>query len=49
MKSVKESEEISYISSESLKNSFRKIQILEFAFSALPLIYSLFVLSHGGI
>ena len=41
-KSVKESEEISYnISSQSLKNSFRKIQILEYAYSAL-LLCSLF-------
>ena len=41
-KSVKESEEISCISLQSLKRSFRKIQIFKFAYSALPLFYSLF-------
>ena len=41
-KSIKESEEISCISLQSLKRSFRKIQIFKFAYSALPLFYSLF-------
>ena len=41
-KSVKELEEISCISLQSSKLSFRKIQIFKFAYSALPLFYSLF-------
>ena len=42
MKRVKESEQMSYISVESSKGSFHKIQIFEFGYSALPLFYSLF-------
>ena len=34
---------------QSSKRSFRKIQIFKFAYSALPLFYSLFRLSHRGI
>ena len=45
-KCVKESQEIGCISLQSSKNSFRKIQIFKFAYSALPLFYSLFRLSH---
>ena len=41
-KSVKESEEISCISLQSSKRSFRKIQLFKFAYSALPPFYSLF-------
>ena len=46
-KSVKESEEIRCISLQSLKCSFRKIQILKFAYSVLPLFYSLFRLKSS--
>ena len=49
LRSVKESVEITYISSQSSKNSFRKIQIFEFTNSTLPLFYSLFRFSHRGI
>ena len=42
VKRVKESEQMSYISVESSKGSFRKIQIFELGYSALPLFYSLF-------
>ena len=45
-KTVKESEEISCISLQSSKRSFRKIQILNLHDSALPLFYSLFRLSN---
>ena len=48
-KSVKESEEISCISLQSSKPSFRKMQILKFVYSALPLFYSLFRLFNRGI
>ena len=48
-KSVKESEEISCFSLQSSKRSFRNIQSFKFAYSALPLFYSLFRLSHRGI
>ena len=41
-KSVKESEQISCISLQSSKRSFCKIQMFKFAYSALPLFYSLF-------
>ena len=37
MKTVKESEEISCISLQSSRSSFRKIRIFKFAYSALPL------------
>ena len=40
--SVIESEQTSYTSSQSPKRLFRKIQIFEFAYSALPLFYFLF-------
>ena len=40
--SVIESEQTSYISSQSSKRLFRKIQIFEFAYSALPLFHFLF-------
>ncbi len=49
MKNGKEREEISCTSLQSSKSSFRKIQICECAYSVLPLFYSLFRLSHGGI
>ena len=48
-KRVKETEEISCISLQSSKRSFRKIQIFKFAYSALPLFYSLFRLSNSRI
>ena len=48
-KRVKESEEISCISLQCSKRSFRKIQIYKFAYSVLPLFYSLFRLSNRGI
>ena len=41
-KTVKEWEEISCISLQSSKSSFRNIHIFKFAYSALPLFYSLF-------
>ena len=47
MKSVKESEEISCISLQSSKRSFRKMQIFKFAYSALTLFYSLFRLKSS--
>ena len=40
--SVIESEQTSYISSQSSTRWFRKIRIFEFAYSALPLFYFLF-------
>ena len=40
--SVIESEQTSYIPSQSSKRLFRKIQIFEFAYSALPLFHFLF-------
>ena len=46
-KSVKESEEIIYISLQSSKRSFRKMQIFKFAYSALTLFYSLFRLKSS--
>ena len=49
MKTVEESEEISCISLQSSKRSFRKIQIFKFPYSALPSFYSLFRLSHRRI
>ena len=42
-KTAKESEEISCISLQSSRRSFREIQIFKFAYSALPLFYSLFI------
>ena len=42
-KTAKESEEISCISLQSSRRSFCKIQIFKFAYSALPLFYSLFI------
>ena len=47
MKTVKESEEVSCISLQSSKRSFRKIWIFKFAYSALPLYYSLFRLKSS--
>ena len=46
-KTVKESEEVSCISLQSSKRSFRKIWIFKFAYSALPLYYSLFRLKSS--
>ena len=46
-KSVKKSEEISCMSLQSSKRSFRKIQIFKFAYCALPLFYSLFRLKSS--
>ena len=46
-KNVKELEEISSISLQSSKCSFCKIQIFEFAYSALPQFYSLFRLKSS--
>ena len=46
-KIVKESEEISCLSLQSFKRSLRKIQIFKFAYSALPLCYSLFRLKSS--
>ena len=48
-KRVRESEEIRCISLQSSKRSFRKTQIFRFAYSALPLFYSLFRLSNRGM
>ena len=45
----KELEEIGCISLQSSMSSFCKIQIFEFAYSALPLFYSSFRLSHREI
>ena len=47
MKSVKEWEEISCTSLQSSRSSFCKIQIFKFAYSALPLFYSLFRLKSS--
>ena len=46
-RTVKESEEISSISLQSSKRSFHNIQIFKFAYSALPLFYSLFRLKSS--